>query len=125
MRRFKPTVLAVACLLALPLLLLPYLAAWHKARAALVEEATHYEPVSLVKDSYLLQTERRNIGGGAYVTFTIRLQPSGELLYTCPQLYRSWDLRAIGWSQEGYDVIVRTGERGVAVYRYSDGGWRL
>lgn len=71
---------------------------------------------------YLLCTNRvEDEYGVASMTFSIKTADGGEVLFTCPEAYRAYDLHGISW--DGEDVVVNSGDVGSYRYAKAADGW--
>ena len=89
---------------------------------------TDFTPVRSVNAPYILEvysTEQSTRSSRTtIVTFSISDSVTGELLYTCPDHWRAWDLYDIGWAKDGYNVIVDSSDVGTSPYVLSDDTWQ-
>jgi len=48
---------------------------------------------------------------------------AGEVIYTCPDAYRTWDYHGTRWGSESLDIYALSSDIGTCCYRYKDGTW--
>jgi len=48
---------------------------------------------------------------------------AGETVYTCPDVYRTWDYHGTRWGPGTLDIYALSGDIGTCLYRYEDGTW--
>jgi hypothetical protein len=48
---------------------------------------------------------------------------AGEVMYTCPDVYRTWDYHGTRWGPGTLDIYALSGDIGTYCYRYQDGAW--
>ena len=48
---------------------------------------------------------------------------AGEVVYICPDVYRTWDYHGTQWGADSLDIYAISGDIGTCRYRYEDGTW--
>jgi len=48
---------------------------------------------------------------------------AGEVVYVCPDVYRTWDYHGTRWGAESLDIYALSSDYGTCCYRYREGGW--
>ena len=89
-----------------------------------IESGNNYPEEEILSDNgeYLLRIERvEDEYGVASMTFSIKTADGGEVLFTCPEVYRAYDLHGISW--DGEDVVVNSGDVGSYRYAKAADGW--
>ncbi len=99
----------------------------YNVHQAIIETSHSYEPMTMnSKDgSYILQTERYEDESGVYASFIIMTQDTRNIVFECPDRYRTMDLKGIYWGDEEYSVVVESGDVGTIIYRYQDNSWEV
>lgn len=73
---------------------------------------------------YILESTRQEADDDVVVySFVIKDKFSEEIVFKCPGAWRSWDLKYIGFIDDGLDILVASGDVGETCYRYTDGEW--
>ena len=95
--------------------------------------STHREIVDAYDDyplqtkergNYILVSTRQEADDGVVVySFVIKDKNSEEIVFKCPGAWRSWDLKYIGFIDDGLDILVASGDMGNTCYSYADGEW--
>lgn len=91
----------------------------------LIESTHNYQVVLIAKEPYVLETVKKERKDGVYASFFVRDKNRGKEIFTCDQDFRTWDLKSIDWDQEGYDIIVQSGDVGTLRYHFSGDTWIL
>lgn len=110
-------------LLGLSLLLLAGLALLLGLQGDLRETAHRWEGEIIPQGNYTLETFRQDEGETAMASFRV-LGADGTEIYACPEVWRTMDLKDIGWTGEGYDIRVVSGDVGTVTYFHSVDGWQ-
>ena len=87
------------------------------------QEAHSWEGERSSQGEYILETFRRDDGETARASFRVLSTEGETVVYTCPEAWRTLDLKGIGWSGEGYDILVSSGDVGNAIYARGADGW--
>lgn len=77
-----------------------------------------YEPTSVLRGSYRLESIEKTVLGKDYVSFVILEESTGERIYQCPGLWPLEEMKTIGWDsdEDSYHVVVRLDTE--TFYRY-------
>lgn len=76
------------------------------------------------RGNYVLVSTRQEADDGVVVySFVIKDKNSEEIVFKCPGAWRSWDLKYIGFIDDGLDILVASGDVGNTCYSYADGEW--
>ncbi|MBQ3127591.1 MAG: hypothetical protein IJC13_00975 [Clostridia bacterium] len=76
------------------------------------------------RGNYILVSTRQEADDGVVVySFVIKDKNSEEIVFKCPGAWRSWDLKYIGFIDDGLDILVASGDMGNTCYSYADGEW--
>lgn len=87
------------------------------------DSVRQYETAVEEHGAWVLTTERKELLGKVYATFTISIKDSGDLVYRCPDLYLVSDLVSIRWEENSDDVLVESSHQGLVRYRQIKKGW--
>lgn len=116
---------AIILCLALAILAVPiyFYATIYLAHSNMIEAGQSYPEEKFVSDSgeYVLCTQIIDDTEITNVTFRIENAEDETIIFSCPDKYRAYDLKAIEW--DDLDVIVRSGDVGTYRYTFSDGSW--
>ena len=87
----------------------------------IVEQSRAYEGATILSydEGYILQTERIDDESGVYASFSVLLATTNEVLYICPDKFRTSDLKGIDWDGASYNVIVSSGDVGTLIYPFA------
>lgn len=88
------------------------------------EVAHTWEGERTTRGHYILETVRQDQPDYAAASFHVYSAETGNLRYICPDSWRTLDLKSIGWTGEGYDIEVVSGDTGTVTYFYWPEGWR-
>lgn len=88
------------------------------------EGAHTWEGERTARGHYILETVRQDQPDYAAASFRVYSAETGNLRYICPDSWRTLDLKSIGWTGEGYDIEVVSGDTGTVTYFYWPEGWR-
>ncbi len=76
------------------------------------------------RGDYILESTRYATDNDVVVySFVIKDKKSEEIVFECPDVWRSWDLKYIGFIGDGLDILVTSGDVGSTGYRYENGSW--
>ena len=76
------------------------------------------------RGNYILVSTRQEADDGVVVySFVIKDKNSEEIVFKCPGAWRLWDLKYIGFIDDGLDILVASGDMGNTCYSYADGEW--
>jgi hypothetical protein len=89
----------------------------------IISAAHDYQPVSITKKLYILETVKTEDTSGVYASFVIIDEVGQAVVFECKESYRTMDLKSIDWAETGYDIIVGSGDVGTVRYAYVDGTW--
>ena len=90
----------------------------------LVDEYNDYPVQTVERENYILESTRQEADDGVVVySFVIKDKISEEVIFRCPGAWRAWDLKYIGFVDDGLDVYVASADVGDTEYRYKDGEW--
>jgi hypothetical protein len=114
-------IIAIVCVL-----LLCCLAFYHilfSVHKGIIDEGRNYEPYSVVsKDGeFLLKTKKVVDETGTYATFIIETVDEKEILFECPEKYRTYDLKSIEW--DSLNIIVDSSDVGTITYKFVNNTW--
>lgn len=105
------------------LLLLAGLALLLFLQGSIRESAHDWEGERTPRGDHILESFRRDTAETAMASFRV-LAEDGTVVYTCPESWRTMDLKDIGWSGEGYDIQVVSGDVGTVTYFHTGEVWR-
>ena len=111
-------VLIIAILVGIAYYVIPLLV--HKE---IIDNSKMFKPYSVTSEDghYILLTEKIERITGTYATFNIISVDDNEIVYKCPNDYRTMDLKSIDWDK--LDVVVESSDVGKILYEYKDGKW--
>lgn len=95
-----------------------------RVQGALRETAHGWEGEQIPRGDYILETFRQDEGETAMASFRV-LSADRTEIYACPEAWRTMDLKGIGWTGEGYDVQIISGDTGTVTYFHSGDGWGM
>jgi len=121
----KKTYLFIALLIILCAIGVYYFIVPFIAHRGIINEARDYRTEALISfdDKYILQTLKFEEETGTYASFTVESRDTGEKLFTCPDKYRTTDLKSISWEDGSLTVVIKSSDVGTIHYFYVDGLW--
>lgn len=94
------------------------------AHREIVDAYDDYPLQTKERGNYILVSTRQEADDGVVVySFVIKDKNSEEIVFKCPGAWRSWDLKYIGFIDDGLDILVASGDMGNTYYSYADGEW--
>ena len=115
---------AVFLLSGFSLLLLAGLTLLLGLQGGIRETAHDWEGERIPRGDHILESFRRDTAETAMASFRV-LAEDGTVVYTCPESWRTLDLKGIGWTGEGYDIQVLSGDVGAVTYFHTGEGWEI
>ena len=112
--------LIVLCAVCVIYFIMPFI-----AHMNILQVARNYQPEAFVSfdNKYILRTVKYKDETGTYASFNIESYETGDSIYSCPDKYRTMDLKSILWADGLYTVTIKSGDVGTIYYSYVDGIW--
>ena len=119
-KRFIIIIGTITVIIAVTVLLVYFLLPF-SIHSEIIEQSRAYEEATLfsVDERYILHTERIDDESGVFASFSVLLAATNEILYICPDKYRTIDLKGIDWDGASHNVIVSSGDVGTIIYPFA------
>lgn len=94
------------------------------AHREIVSDYDDYPIKNIEQNNYILESTRQEADDGIVLySFVIKDKTSKDIIYKCPDAWRSWDLKYIGFIGDGLDILVASADVGETYYNYADSEW--